>query len=618
MTVQDLSAIAPEPQGQFGQTMQAGAPKQRLADVLAGITEAGLERAEFNARFLALAGDLVNARLVAAIDGRGQLHCVGTSAGGLDELTLKTLFARLHRVTSASRLAPQDRSAVGGDGFAVPLSASRDNARADDALVMMIVVLGAATPVAIGLSGERLEMLATLHKVLAGGRRRGEPIDGAVQGESLEIIGSLFERRTAALRLKAFATRIAETYALEEVVVATVAGARAQRIAFSDIGSPNAASTVGAGVRKAINSALRLASRKRKPDAAGDEDNDGPAIIQRGPWLVAVGRDGGRSAVAFAVRGEPDDEFANDSLKTIAATYARFVAIAPGMGTAGGMASRMRAKLGDWRVSSLLVVCLAAAAAVPVADRVEAPIKLAAEQRRIVTAPYDAVLTKVNVKVDDEVRAGKTVLAELSSHEIDLKIRRSEANRVTQIAQRAIAQRDGNAAGVRRAELEAAKAAAESELLQYRKSLSQITSQIDGVIAVSDVEKRIGSVVARGETLFEVTSPKGIRVEMFVPDDRIGRLGEYRRGEFALAAEPDRHWTFDVERVHPSAETVGTRTVFRVEGRLTGPAADISQADTARLRAGMEGVGRVETGRAPFGWLLIRDAVNAIRAYFWI
>jgi len=51
--------------------------------------------------------------------------------------------------------------------------------------------------------------------------------------------------------------------------------------------------------------------------------------------------------------------------------------------------------------------------------------------------------------------------------------------------------------------------------------------------------------------------------------------------------------------------------VFRARAFFDGPLAP-------RLKTGMEGAARVNAGYAPFGWLMIRDAVNAARSWLWI
>ncbi|MEM7777327.1 MAG: hypothetical protein AAF732_17120 [Pseudomonadota bacterium] len=66
-----------------------------------------------------------------------------------------------------------------------------------------------------------------------------------------------------------------------------------------------------------------------------------------------------------------------------------------------------------------------------------------------------------------------------------------------------------------------------------------------------------------------------------------------------------------IARIHPSAEVVAGRTVFRVEGRLV-------ENETPGMRAKIEGLARVDNGSAPLGWLMIRDVVSATRGYFWV
>lgn len=258
-----------------------------------------------------------------------------------------------------------------------------------------------------------------------------------------------------------------------------------------------------------------------------------------------------------------------------------------------------------------ILACVALLIIMPIPDTTNATFKVSEVEKRVVTAPFDGILKSVEVDVEDSVTGGQTVLGSLSTEQIDLALSKEKTNFVAAKAEQALAQNKFEAADAKIAELKAMRASAEMDLLTYRKGMAQLKPQISGVITKSDFKRRVGSMVRRGETLFEISNVDQLRLDIFVPDNKISGLFVGARGQAALAAAPGVYYDFKVQNIHPVAETISTRTVFRV-------VAEFDDKPSAILRPGMEGMAKVDMGWSPLGWIAVRDALNYLRSRFWI
>jgi multidrug resistance efflux pump len=235
-------------------------------------------------------------------------------------------------------------------------------------------------------------------------------------------------------------------------------------------------------------------------------------------------------------------------------------------------------------------------------------------QQQTIQAPFDGVLMDVLVEPGKEVPAGQE-LARLNTEELQGEL--AEAR-----AQRAGYQKQADAAGQRGdvAEMEVAKAqrdqaAARIAVLEYRIERARVRTPMAGTVLSGDLKRQIGTSVQRGQVLFEVAPLQTLRAELAIPEDQIGDVTVSHGGQLAMARDPGQRIDFQVERIHPMAEVVEQKNVFKVRVRLVG--LDLAGRHNW-LRPGMEGVGKVQLGRQPYAWLWTRKLVNWIRMKLWL
>jgi multidrug efflux pump subunit AcrA (membrane-fusion protein) len=94
-----------------------------------------------------------------------------------------------------------------------------------------------------------------------------------------------------------------------------------------------------------------------------------------------------------------------------------------------------------------------------------------------------------------------------------------------------------------------------------------------------------------------------------VEEGLVAALSPGQPGRLVLAALPAETIPITITRLTPVAEARDGRVVFRAEAALTGP--------TERLRPGMEGVARIDTGEARLVWIWTRPMLVAARLALW-
>jgi len=154
------------------------------------------------------------------------------------------------------------------------------------------------------------------------------------------------------------------------------------------------------------------------------------------------------------------------------------------------------------------------------------------------------------------------------------------------------------------------QAEAQLTLAEDKLSRSTLTAPFDGVIVSGDLSQLVGAPVEQGKLLFEVAPLEGYRVVLKIDDRDIGRLAAGQRGELVLSSLPGRAMPFTVRSITPISTQQDGRNVFRVEAQLDA-------GDLARLRPGMEGVGKVVVGRANLLWVWTHGLVDWLRLWLW-
>lgn len=249
----------------------------------------------------------------------------------------------------------------------------------------------------------------------------------------------------------------------------------------------------------------------------------------------------------------------------------------------------------------------------PINHQILAPFVIASTDKRIVVNPRQAILRTVMVRPGDRVKASQSMLAEMETTDIDLELAAAQAQRAEALTTSDLA-RSNNAPGKAQAALLQADAAqAKIDLLEYHRGLATIRAPKDGIILKSDTEKLIGSVIPQGQELFEVGSVDDLKVELFVPDQKIGELRKGAIGTLSMTSVPNGSFDVEVTRVYPIAEIRDGKNVFRAIAAFKS-----SKPENKTLKPGMEGVAWIEAGQRALADVLFGDLVRALRMKLWI
>lgn len=260
-------------------------------------------------------------------------------------------------------------------------------------------------------------------------------------------------------------------------------------------------------------------------------------------------------------------------------------------------------------IASLSVLLLLVLTLVQIDHRVAARTTIEGSTQIAAAAPFDGFIAQGLVRAGDSVRKGQP-MARLDDRELKLEAARWRAERDQLLSryQVAMAAADRGTMGVMAAQV--SQAEAQLTLAEDKLSRSTLTAPFDGVIVSGDLSQLVGAPVEQGKLLFEVAPLEGYRVVLKIDDRDIGRLAAGQRGELVLSSLPGRAMPFTVRSITPISTQQDGRNVFRVEAQLDA-------GDLARLRPGMEGVGKVVVGRANLLWVWTHGLVDWLRLWLW-
>lgn len=259
-------------------------------------------------------------------------------------------------------------------------------------------------------------------------------------------------------------------------------------------------------------------------------------------------------------------------------------------------------------ITAAVAAFLAVMIFVHVPFRVGGDCVLQPTPRRYMTARFDGVLKEANVRPGDIVQAGQ-LLAELEDYQLrdELGIARADFHEASKQADALFAQ--GKLAEAQLKRIQADRAQAQIDLLEFKLEHVKLTSPIDGVVLTGDLERAHGMPVQRGQVLFEVAPLDEMVLEVAVPDADAAYVEPDQQGEFSLQARPEQTIDFAVKRIRPQAEVRDEKNTFVIEADVTN--------DERWLRPGMEGTAKIGIDDRPIGWILTRGIVNWFRMTFW-
>ncbi|HEX3662480.1 MAG TPA: GAF domain-containing protein [Acidobacteriaceae bacterium] len=259
------------------------------------------------------------------------------------------------------------------------------------------------------------------------------------------------------------------------------------------------------------------------------------------------------------------------------------------------------------RIGILAAVVLVLVLA-PIPLRVAGTAQVAPDQTQYVRAEEDGVVQKVFVHEGDRVTPGMP-LAQMADWNQRAVLATLEARYNTAMAQGAQALVNNNATVAGQRQLEANYL--RSELARAAEELSRMTlrAQLSGVVATPYVEDLAGRKVSLGDPLMELVSTNSVSVDVAVPEGDVGLLRVGDAARVKLESYPARTFSGRVGVVSPASQVSGDERTFYARIAVPNP--------EGRLRAGMQGYGKIRTGLRPLGYVLFREPALWMWSKLW-
>jgi hypothetical protein len=240
--------------------------------------------------------------------------------------------------------------------------------------------------------------------------------------------------------------------------------------------------------------------------------------------------------------------------------------------------------------------------------RVAASATLEGAVRRVLVAPFDGYVATATHRAGDVV-AAETVLATLDERDLRLEYYKSGSQRAQygKQYQEAVALHDRAQAAITLAQVEQAEA--QMNLLAEQLSRTQIAAPFEGVVVSGDLHQSLGSAVRRGQVLFEVAPLNAYRVVLDVDETDITFLQANQTGALTLTSIPGEAFPLTITQITPVALAKEGRSYFRVEAML------VRSSD--RLRPGMVGIAKLDTGQRKLLWIWTHKFVDWLRLTLW-
>ncbi|WP_428673401.1 efflux RND transporter periplasmic adaptor subunit [Roseibium sp.] len=240
--------------------------------------------------------------------------------------------------------------------------------------------------------------------------------------------------------------------------------------------------------------------------------------------------------------------------------------------------------------------------------RVTADARLEGTIQRVVAAPFDGFIGKVEVRPGDTVEAGELLVA-LDDRDLVLERLKwaTERDRQKQLYDKALSDRDRTEIKIARTKIDQANA--QIKLVDEQLLRARLKAPFAGLVISGDQSQKIGAAVKKGETLMEIAPLDSYRVILGVKETQIDDVAVGQTGNLVVSSLPDTTFPMTVRKITPVAQPVDGGMAFMVEAALEG--------NQDRLRPGMEGVGKIDVEERPLVWVWIRPVLDWGRLAIW-
>lgn len=240
--------------------------------------------------------------------------------------------------------------------------------------------------------------------------------------------------------------------------------------------------------------------------------------------------------------------------------------------------------------------------------RVAADSQLEGMVRQVAVAPFAGYIEASTVRAGDLVEQGQ-VLCRLDDRDLSLERINwmSELAKLSRQYEEALARRERGRAKVLAAQQEQAKA--RLELVDSRLARTVIRAPFAGFVVSGDLTQRLGGAVEQGEVLFELSPLNAYRAILWVDEHQVADISEGDSGTLVLKSLPDEKYQLSITRITPITQARDGGNHFRVESVLENP--------SARLRPGMEGIGKIEVGDRKLISIYLGPLLRWLKLQYW-
>ena len=240
--------------------------------------------------------------------------------------------------------------------------------------------------------------------------------------------------------------------------------------------------------------------------------------------------------------------------------------------------------------------------------RVSADAVLEGKIQRVIAAPFSGYLLSASVSAGDIVQKDD-IIASLNDSDILLQLTKLKGQLQKSRREYRQAQSTRDLVKVQIFNAQINQTRAEIKLAQQQLDRIHLSAPFDGVIIEGDLSQSLGSPVERGDTLFKIAPLEGYRIILKVNESNISYIKQSQTGTLILPSLSDRDFPLTIEKITVAAKADDGANIFRVEASLND-AADL-------LRPGMQGVGKINIGRARLIWIWTHEITDWLRLWIW-
>jgi RND family efflux transporter MFP subunit len=259
-------------------------------------------------------------------------------------------------------------------------------------------------------------------------------------------------------------------------------------------------------------------------------------------------------------------------------------------------------------ISGLVVLLLVFASLVEYEHQVSADAVLEGKIQRVIAAPISGYLLSASVRAGDSVKQGDE-MATLNDNDLRLEQAKLEGHLQKLQRQYRKAQSNRDLVNVRVVKEQINQAKAELALNTELLAKTHLLAPFDGVVIEGNLEQMLGTPIERGDGLFKIAPLAGYRIILKVNESDIAHIQKGQQGGLLLSSLPNSHLQLTVENITAVSKADNGENIFRVEASL------LNTPDI--LRPGMQGLGKINTGRASLLWIWTHKIKDAISLWLW-